>query len=103
MTDCAAALVAAEAFALVVQPAQPPAALVASGEQGPAGASSASYKHDQVGAADQWVINHNLGYRPVVNAYSVGGQLMLANIVHIDTNQTRILFDGPVAGYAVCS
>lgn len=37
MTECAAALVAAEVFALVVQPEQAPAALVAAGEQGPAG------------------------------------------------------------------
>lgn len=37
MTDPAAALVAAEVFALVVEPQSAPAVLVAAGEQGPAG------------------------------------------------------------------
>lgn len=100
MTD---ALVAVEPFALVVEPQQPPSVLVAAGAQGPSGASNASYTHSQASAADEWIVNHNLGFRPSVTAYSVGSQLMLANIVHVSANQARILFDGPVAGFAVCS
>lgn len=37
MTEQTAALVAAETFVLVVEPEQPAAALLAAGEQGPAG------------------------------------------------------------------
>ena len=37
MTNCPRVLVTAEAFALVVEPEQAPVALVATGEQGPAG------------------------------------------------------------------
>ena len=103
MTDCPAALVVSEPFALVVEPEQAPVLLLGAGEQGPAGASGASYTHDQPAAADQWIINHNLGYRPSVAAHSVGGQIMLANIIHMSLNQARILFDGPVSGFAVCS
>ena len=103
MIEQPAALVAAETFVLVVEPEQPVAALVAAGEQGPAGASSASYQHNQASAAETWIVNHNLGYRPAVSAYSVGSQLMLANIIHASLNQAQILFDGPVAGYATCS
>lgn len=103
MTNCGAALVADDVFALVVQPEQSPATLVATGEQGPAGASGASYTHSQPSGAAEWIVNHNLGYRPSVSAYSVGGQWMLANVIHMSLEQARIYFDGPVAGFAVCS
>lgn len=73
------------------------------GDKGDPGAASPFYRHDQGTAESTWVINHNLGYRTAINVYSVGSQLMLANIVHITDNQAQVLFDGPVAGYAICS
>lgn len=76
------------------------------GPQGPPGVSggaSSTYEHSQPSAAATWVINHNLGFKPSTTAYSVGGQLMLANIIHMSLNQARIYFDGPVSGFAVCS
>ncbi|MDP3848630.1 MAG: hypothetical protein Q8R10_19600 [Pseudomonas sp.] len=103
MTECAAALVAAEVFALVVEPQQAPAVLVAVGEQGPAGASAAAYQHDQPSPMAVWVINHNLGYRPTVSVYTVGGVQMLAQIIHVSINQTMAVFDLPTSGYAACS
>lgn len=103
MSNCGAALVAEDVFALVVQPEQSPAVLVSVGEQGPSGASAASYMHSQPSGAAEWIVNHNLGYRPAVSAYSVGGQWMLANVVHMSLDQARIYFDDPVVGFAVCS
>ena len=73
------------------------------GDKGDPGSASPFYRHDQGTAESTWVINHNLGYRTAINVYSVGSQLMLANIVHITDNQAQVLFDGPVAGYAICS
>lgn len=77
--------------------------LVAAGVRGPAGASSATHLHSQPSASALWIINHNLGYRPAVSAFSLGSQLMLANVIHSSINQARIEFDGPVAGFATCS
>lgn len=77
--------------------------VIAAGQRGAPGASAGAYQHNQPSATDTWIINHNLGYRPVVGLFTVGGVLMLANVQHIDTNQARAFFDGPVAGYAVCS
>ncbi len=73
------------------------------GDKGDPGTGAPFYRHDQGTTQSTWIINHNLGYRGAINAYSVGSQLMLANIVHINDNQAQVLFDGPVAGYAICS
>lgn len=50
-----------------------------------------------------WIINHNLNRRPLVGVFSVGGIEMLAEVIHISVNQVQVVFDDPVAGYAICS
>lgn len=83
---------------------------VTTGLRGPAGADASGggtgatfFTHTQTPAADVWVVNHNLGYRPSVNALSVGGVAMLAEVVHASANQALVYFDSPIAGLAVCS
>jgi hypothetical protein len=61
------------------------------------------FEHVQNTASDTWTINHNLGSRPSVSAYSVGGKEMLGEILHVSANQLNIYFDSPVTGIAVCS
>lgn len=61
------------------------------------------YVHPQTVEAAAWVINHNLGFRPCVRAYSAGGREMLAEVVHTSLNQSYVYFDDPTAGTAVCS
>ena len=75
----------------------------AKGEQGLSGGASMAYEHVQLPPLVTWVINHNLGFKPTVTAYTVGGMMMWANVQHWDNNQARILFDRPTSGYAVCS
>lgn len=72
--------------------------------QGPAGASGASVPPFQfLSPQDTWVINHNIGRRPLVGVFSVGGVEMWAEILHVSLNQVIVYFDSPVAGYAICS
>lgn len=102
---------AARASVVAVAPAVAPAVsaqsaaptLLVAGLRGPAGTSGATYRHNQTGALDTWIVNHNLGYQPSISAFSIGGKLMLVDVQHFSDNQARIYFDGPVAGYAVCS
>lgn len=77
--------------------------VVSAGMRGADGAGSSAYQHTQASPSDNWIINHNLGYRPAVSIYTPGGMLMLANVQHISENQARAYFDNPTAGYAVCS
>lgn len=58
-------------------------------------------KFTQLSPLATWVINHNLGYRPHVSVYSVGGVLMLVEVLHASDDQVQILFDSPTAGYAI--
>lgn len=71
--------------------------------QGPAGISTASYTHTQFSASVQWTINHNLGFNPNIELRTTGGQVMIAEIVHVSTNQAIAYFNTAVAGSATCS
>lgn len=67
-----------------------------------AGAQS-RYQHNQSVASDTWTINHNFGYYPDTEVFSVGGKKMLAEVLNISVNQVQVFFDAQVAGFAVCS
>jgi hypothetical protein len=61
-----------------------------------------AYGHNQPSAASEWTINHNLGYRPSVTLYSIGGAEIDAEVIHISVNQARAYFATNVAGSARC-
>lgn len=69
------------------------------GPVGPAG-SGAGYNFTQASASDIWTVNHNLGYKPSVQTFTVGGLEMLGEVQHISVNQTVITFNTAVAGTA---
>ena len=58
------------------------------------------YDHTQSSAASTWTIAHNLGYRPSVSAFSVGGVEMIASVTHLSINTLQLDFNLPVAGSA---
>lgn len=72
------------------------------GPPGPPGATSGDryYRHQQLTPASVWDIPHNLGKRPVVQAFDSGGNEWDGAIFHVDDNRLTITFtsgDGPVA------
>lgn len=67
------------------------------------GGAAQRYEHVQSIAADTWTVNHNLGVRPHITIQSVGGVLMLAEVIHTSANQALVYFDQPQAGLATCS
>jgi hypothetical protein len=69
------------------------------GPPGPSG-SAAFYMHDQTTPSTVWTINHNLGFKPVVEVFTPGGLMMLAEIQHTSITQTLITFNTPTAGFA---
>ena len=64
--------------------------------------STVYYEHTQSPAASTWVINHNLGFRPIV-CVRVGGMVVDVETLHFSTNQVRVYFAAPYAGVAHCS
>ncbi len=67
---------------------------------GPQGPASAFYVHNQPVAADTWLINHNLGFRPSVAVYDSGSQKVEADVSHPSVNTASIVFAVPIAGFA---
>lgn len=84
------------------------------GEQGPAGPKGdtgdpgpkgdkgdvAGFAFTQTSPAVMWIIPHNLGVRPTVSIYSVGGIEMLGTVQHLSENTLQIGFAAPTAGFA---
>lgn len=71
----------------------------------PAAASSApvgGFEFTQESPALTWIVNHNLGYNPVVTVLSVGGLVLDASVLHTSVNQVQITFLTPTAGSARC-
>lgn len=73
------------------------------GPPGPTGPGGEYHRHDQVTPADLWTVNHNFGQRPVVGVFDTGGREVWAEVIHFSDNQVLIYFDGPLAGYAICT
>lgn len=71
------------------------------GPQGPGGgAGSGGINWLQNDASDTWTIAHNLGYRPNVDIYTVGGLSMWGTVLHLSANTLQISFNDAVAGTA---
>lgn len=66
-------------------------------------AAGSVYTHVQSAPASPWTVNHNLGYRPAVSVFSVGGKEVIVEIIHASVNQTLIYFDSPMPGSATFS
>ena len=73
------------------------------GPPGPQGLGGEYHRHEQGTPSDLWVVNHNFGKRPVVGVFDTGGREVWAEVIHVSDNQVLIYFDGPLAGYAICT
>lgn len=74
------------------------------GPQGPSGGNAAFYTHNQSEASDNWVVPHNLGFRPGgVLVVDSGGTEMEGVVSHIDINTLQISFVSSFGGHAYLS
>lgn len=73
------------------------------GPPGPPGPGGEYHRHDQGTPSGLWTVNHNFGKRPLVGVFDTGGREVWAEVLHASDNQVRIYFDGPLAGYAICT
>jgi hypothetical protein len=73
------------------------------GESGGGGSGGTGYTHTQMVANTVWTITHNLGYRPVPQAYDTGDDQILGEVDHINSNMLTITFSDPVSGVAYMS
>lgn len=97
MSDITVEVVTAQALELDVATAT---TLVIDVDTAPQSTAILGFNHVQSSAATEWIINHNLGFKPNVQAFSTGGVAMVGEIIHMSINQTRIYFNTPLAGSA---
>jgi len=64
--------------------------------------SAYSYTHYQTSLSDTWVVNHNLGYNPVVRVFVGVNEVQPSSIVHNSVNQLTITFSSSYTGQARC-
>jgi hypothetical protein len=62
-----------------------------------------SYTHNQSATADQWVITHNLGFKPSVTAFDSAGDIVEGHIIHNSVNQLTMQFSASLSGTAQLS
>jgi hypothetical protein len=55
----------------------------------------------QSSAAAEWVINHNRGYRPIIQVFDPGGNEVEAQLLHFSDNQARVYFTEPKSGSVI--
>ena len=72
-------------------------------QRGPRGVPGGSaFEFEQASPSDTWIINHNLGYEPLVSVLTAGGEEVVAELLHVSDNQVRVLLASPLAGRARC-
>lgn len=84
---------------VTVSPATSSISITNSGPVGPSG-SSAGYNFTQSSDSDFWIINHNLGYKPSVQTFTVGGLEVIGEVQHVSNNQATVSFNTPISGFA---
>jgi hypothetical protein len=65
--------------------------------------SLVSYTHTQSAASAQWVVTHNLGFKPNVTVFDSAGDIVEGNIIHNSVNQLTLQFSAPMSGLAQLS
>ncbi len=86
----------------ILQSVSPVTEVIVEAKQGLPGASGAGFVHTQGSASAEWIVNHNLGFKPAVEIFDVGGREVEADVLHMSDNQLRVYFTSAVAGTARC-
>lgn len=61
-----------------------------------------NYTHTQTNPSTTWVVQHNLGYYPIIRVFVNNEEILPLSIVHNSTNQATITFSQPYVGTAKC-
>lgn len=65
--------------------------------------NSTYYVHSQTIPSDIWEVYHNLKKHPSIHIEDSIGNVIITEIIHVDNNHARIVFEGDYTGNAYCS
>jgi hypothetical protein len=72
----------------------------AGGSSGGSSGGAGGFTHYQPLAATEWIVNHNLGFRPSVEIMDSASQEIEGDVSHPSVNQTIITLNPATAGLA---
>lgn len=61
-----------------------------------------AFEQNFTSSSTTWVVNHALGYEPIVRAFIGTREVQPASIVHDSINQTTVTFSTPQVGFVRC-
>lgn len=61
------------------------------------------YTHNQTVPSTMWVINHNLGKRPSIDAVDNLGREIKGHLEYVNDNTSYLYHSGPITGKAYCN
>jgi hypothetical protein len=70
------------------------------GPPGPPGESGVAFEYQQTTESSSWLINHNLGFLPVLSVFNQAGHPIEGEVLNLNTNQTQVNFKIPIRGSA---
>jgi hypothetical protein len=62
-----------------------------------------SYTHTQSATSAQWVVTHNLKFKPNVTVFNSAGDVVEGHIIHNSVDQLTLQFSSPMSGVAQLS
>lgn len=62
-----------------------------------------SYTHTQGSSSVQWVVTHNLGFKPNVTVFNSAGDIVEGHVIHNSVNQLTLQFSAAMSGTAQLS
>lgn len=68
---------------------------------GGGGGSGETLVYTQATPSSLWIINHNLGYKPIVNVFNNNNEEVSVKVTHTSLNQFRVTSETNFLGYAL--
>lgn len=85
-----------------VKLSQPTVKVVRVTQRGLPGADATAFVHTQSVSSNEWIVNHNFGYKPITEVLDSAGNEVEAEIIHISINQLRVYFSALHTGQVRC-
>lgn len=73
------------------------------GTAGGGGGDTGFYTHTQAMPSTDWVVAHNMGRIPAVQAFDAANSMIVGSVRHDNTNQLTVHFYMPITGKAYCA
>lgn len=69
--------------------------------RGAPGNAAQRFEHAQITPATVWTVNHNLGFYPDIETFTIGRVETHAEVIHLSVNTAQVINNQPETGFAI--